>query len=89
MTGEYVKSPTVEIVGDEVPAAFLTATITVPVPAGVVAVILVSLTTVNLEAVVEPKKTPVAPVNPLPVMVTCVPPLAFPLDGLIPEITGI
>ena len=87
-TGEYVKSSSVEIVGDEVPAAFLTATITVPVPAGVEVVILVSLTTVNLEAAVEPKNTAVAPVNPLPVIVTCVPPPEFPLDGVIPEITG-
>ena len=84
-----MKSSAVEVVGDEVPVALLMPTITVPVPAGVVAVILVSLTTVNLVALAMPKETPVAPVNPLPVMVTCVPPFALPLDGLMPEITGI
>ena len=45
-------------------------TSTVPVPAGLSAVIVVSLTTVTLVAGVVPKSTAVAPVKPVPVIVT-------------------
>ena len=88
-TGAYVKSSAVEVVGWEVPAEFSTLTTTVPVPDGETAVILVSLTTLNFELFADPNKTPVAPVNPLPVIVTVVPPSALPFDGLSPVITGV
>jgi hypothetical protein len=51
------------------------------VPAGVVAVIEVSLTTVKLVAAVPPMVTAVALVKPLPVMVTAVPPAVVPDAG--------
>jgi hypothetical protein len=66
----------------EVPPGVATVTSTVPAsPAGEVAVTLVSLTTVNEVAAVLPKLTAVAPVNPLPVMVTTVPPAIGPALG--------
>jgi hypothetical protein len=52
------------------------------------AVMLVALTTVNEVAAVLPKLTAVAPVNPLPVMVTAVPPASGPATGEIPVTTG-
>ena len=63
-------------------------TSTVPVPAGLVAVIEVSLTTVKSVAAVVPKSTTVAPVNPVPVIVTEVPPVVGPLVGVRPVTTG-
>lgn len=57
-------------------------TLAVPaVPAGVVAVISVSLTTERLVAVAPPMVTAVAPVKPVPVMVTAVPPAVVPDVG--------
>ena len=50
--------------------------------AGDVAVIDVSLLTVKPVAAVAPKFTAVAPVNPVPVIVTDVPPAAGPLLGV-------
>ena len=50
------------------------------VPAGVVAVILVALTTVKLTAV-PPKVTAVAPATSVPVMVMLVPPAPDPVEG--------
>ena len=53
------------------PAGVVTVTSTAgPGPAGLVAVIVVSLTTVKLVAAVVPKSTAVAPVKPVPVIVT-------------------
>jgi hypothetical protein len=52
--------------------------------AGAVAVIEVPELTVNEDAAVAPKSTAVAPVNPVPVMVTLVPPTRTPDAGLIP-----
>ena len=52
-----------------------------PLPAGVVAVILVALTTVKLVAGVPPMVTPVAPVKFVPVIVMVVPPAGEPLVG--------
>jgi hypothetical protein len=73
----------------EVPPGVVTVTSTVPAePAGEVAVMLVSLTTVNEVAAVLPKLTAVAPVNPLPVIVTDVPPASGPAVGEIPVTTG-
>ena len=68
----------------EVPPAVTTVTSTTPVPAGLVAVIWVSETTVNAAAWVPPKFTAVAPVKLAPVIVTCVPPAGVPTAGLIP-----
>ena len=48
---------------------------------GVIVVISVSLTTVRLVATVLPKVTAVAPVKPVPMMVTAVPPAVVPDVG--------
>ena len=71
----------------EVPAGVVTVTSTVPLPAGLVAVIWVSLVMLNFVAV-GPKETLVAPVKPVPVIVTGVPPEFSPLLGLMPVTTG-
>jgi hypothetical protein len=67
----------------------VTVTVTAPaVPAGVVAVIDVLLTTTTLAAAVLPNVT-VAPVAKLvPVMVTEVPPVVGPVFGLTPVTVG-
>jgi hypothetical protein len=75
-------------VGAEGPAGVVTTTCTEPVPAGEVAVIDVSLWTVTLVAGVEPKRTAVAPVRLVPVMVTLVPPAAGPEAGVIAVTAG-
>ncbi len=64
------------------PPGVVTVTSTTPEPAGLSAVTLVALTTVRLVAAVVPKSTTVAPVKPVPVMVTRVPPAAGPEVGL-------
>jgi hypothetical protein len=64
-----------------VPPGVVTVTSTVPVPAGEIAVILVAESTVKLEALLIPNITVVAPVNPVPVTVTVVPPAAGPAIG--------
>ena len=67
---------------NEVPPGVVTVISTAPSgPAGEVAVIVVSDTTVNAEAGVSPKSTAVAPVNPVPEMVTAVPPSGEPWLG--------
>ena len=69
---EYVNRPA-EVGGDD-PLYVVTVTSTTPAySAGVVALICVSDTTVNV-ASKPPNRTPVAPLNPLPVIVTVVPP---------------
>ena len=68
----------------EVPAGVVTVMSTVPVPAGLVAVIWVSESTVMAAALAVPKATSVAPVKPPPVMITTVPPAALPPSGEIP-----
>ena len=70
------------------PPGVVTVTSTVPVPAGLSAVIVVSLTTVTSVAGVVPKSTAVAPVKPVPVIVTNVPPAGGPMVGLMPETVG-
>jgi len=66
----------------DVPLGAVTVTATVPaVPAGLVTVIDVALFTVNAVALVLPKVTLVAPVKPLPVIVTEVPPVVDPWLG--------
>ena len=64
-----------------VPPGVVTVTSTVPAPAGEIAVILVAELTVKLEALLIPNITVVAPVNPVPVIVTVVPPTNGPLVG--------
>src|ERR1700748_3211610 len=49
----------------------------------------VSEVTVNVEAAVPPKLTPVAPVNPVPVMVTLVPPPVGPEVAATSVTTGV
>ena len=74
---------------DVLPFGVVTVTLTFPVPAGLVAVIVVSLTTVTLLAAVPPNETLVEPtMKPVPIIVTSVPPAAGPLVGLIPDIVG-
>ena len=64
------------------PPTVVTNTLAAPaVPAGVVAVILVELTTVTLVAATPPMVTPVAPVKSVPVMVMTVPPAPDPVEG--------
>ena len=50
--------------------------------------IVVSLTTVRFVAAVVPKSTAVAPVKPVPVIVTGVPPASEPLVGVRPVTVG-
>ena len=65
------------------PPAVVTVTSTGPAwPAGEVAVMEVSLFTVNAVAAALPNFTLVAPVNPVPVMSTWVPPASVPEVGL-------
>jgi len=72
-----------------VPPVFVTVTSTVPaVSAGEVAVICVSVSTVNVVAGDAPKSTLVALVKPVPVMVTDVPPESGPDAGLIDVTVG-
>ena len=60
----------------------VTQTLAVPaLLAGVVAVMLVELTTTTLVAAVPPMVTAVAPVKSVPVMVMLVPPATEPLVG--------
>ena len=64
------------------PPGLLTVTVTAPeVPAGVVAVICVALTTTMFAAAAVPKVTVAPRVNLVPVIVTDVPPAAGPLFG--------
>ena len=71
-----------------VPPAFVTVTSTVPAErAGAVAVIDVELATVKAAAV-PPKLTPVGPENPVPLIVTFVPPDDGPTVGVIPVTRG-
>ena len=72
-----------------VPKAVVTSTLAVPaLPAGVVAVMVVAFTTVTAVAAMPPIETAVAPVNPVPVMVTDCPPASGPDDGLMDVTVG-
>ncbi len=66
------------------PPGPVTVTSTVPVPGGLTTVICVAETTSRLVAGVVPKSTSVAPVKPVPVIVTGVPPPNGPPTGLMP-----
>jgi hypothetical protein len=67
----------------EVPLGVTTVTFTLPLvgPGGLAAVISLSESTVILGDFALPKSASVAPVKPLPVMVTAVPPIKTPADG--------
>jgi hypothetical protein len=71
-----------------VPPAVVTVTATVPEPTGLVAVICVELSTVNVVAAEAPKLTTVAFVKSVPVIVTDVPPESGPPLGLTPVTVG-
>jgi hypothetical protein len=74
----------------DVPAKVVTVRATVAATCGgATAVMLVSLVTVKLAAGTPPKVTAVAPVKPLPVSVTGVPPLLLPLAGLTAVTVGV
>jgi hypothetical protein len=64
-----------------VPPAVVTFTCTAPVPAGLVAVIIVALETTRFVASAEPKETVAPFTNPVPLIVTVVPPAAGPANG--------
>lgn len=64
-----------------VPLGVVTVTWTVPVPGGEVAPMRVSERTAKEGAGVAPKRTAVAPVNPLPSTVTLAPPAVEPAAG--------
>ncbi len=73
----------------DVPLGVVTVMSTVAADsAGEVAVIAESEVTVKETAAVLPNFTAVAPVKPLPVMLTTVPPAVLPLFGLTPVILG-
>ncbi len=71
-----------------VPPVVVTLTVTAPLPAAVTAVICVAELTTKLAALVPPNCTAVAPVNPVPVMTTLVPPEAGPEVGARPVTVG-
>jgi len=73
----------------EVPPGVVTVMSTVPVPAGLIAVIEVALLTVYEAAEVTPNLTAVAPVKPDPVIATDVPPDTVPVVGTLPVTAGI
>ena len=72
----------------EVPLGVVTVTSTVPVPAGEVTVRLVAVTPLIEVPALVPKCTAVAPVKPVPLTVTEVPPAASPFEGLTPVTVG-
>lgn len=74
--------------GSDVPADVPTVISTVPVPGGLVAVMLVSELTVKCWALALPKFTCVAPVNPLPPMTMVSPPPSAPVSGETPVTEG-
>ena len=71
------------------PPGLVTTTFTPPAAcAGVVAVICVAFVTTTLVAAVPPNVTPAPAWNPVPVIVTAVPPLVGPEFGEIDETVG-
>ena len=75
--------------GELCPSLLVTTTFTAPAAcAGVVAVMVVELTTTTAVAGVAPRLTVAPARNPVPVMVTAVPPAAVPDAGEIPVSVG-
>ena len=66
----------------------ITPTASATTPAGVLQVIVVGLNTKRLVAGIPPNVTEVAPVNPIPVILTLVPPDLVPKFGKIAETKG-
>ena len=66
----------------------ITPTSPATTPAGVLQVIVVGLNTKRLVAGIPPNVTEVAPVNPIPVILTIVPPDLVPNFGKIAETKG-
>ena len=83
----YVNCPAVT--GALVPSGLVTVTLTIPEPTGDVTVIWLAELTVNPVAAVVPNVTAVISINPVPVIVTAVPPAVGPLTGVIRIIAGI
>ena len=72
-----------------VPLGVVTSTLAVPaLPAGVVAVMVVAFTTVLADTEMPPIETAVAPVKPVPVIVTACPPAVGPDDALMDVTVG-
>ena len=72
-----------------VPPGVVTSTLAVPaLPAGMVAVMVVAFTTVKVVAAAPPMVTAVAPVRPVPVMVTDCPYARGPDEGLMDVTVG-
>ena len=70
------------VTGTLVPSGRVTVILTTPEPAGDVAVIWLAELTVNPVAAVLPNLTAVISVNPVPLIVTAVPPAVGPLAGV-------
>jgi hypothetical protein len=84
----YVKSSALEVA--DVPPSVSTVTLTLPVPPGAVAVICVpAVFTVKLDTKVEPNLTADAPARFVPMMVTTVPPVAGPSEGVTAVTVGL
>jgi len=66
----------------------ITPTASAAIPGGVLQVIVVGLNTKRLVAGIPPNVTEVAPVNPIPVILTAVPPDLVPNVGKIAETKG-
>jgi len=74
----------------ETPPGLLTVTLAMPIEAiGLTAVIWVAELTVKVLAGIDPKSTAIAVVNPVPLIVTDVPPVAGPIMGLMPVTDGV
>ncbi len=76
------------VTNGEVPLGVTTVTSTVPEPAGETAVALESLFTAMVVAAEEPNMMAVAPVKPVPLRLTVVPPAAGPEVGLMAVTLG-
>ena len=70
------------VTGALVPSGLVTVTLTIPEPAGDVAVIWLAELTVNAVAAMSPNLTAVISVNPVPLIVTAVLPAVGPLAGV-------
>ena len=70
------------------PLPLVTVTSTVPVPAGLVAVIEVEELTVIAVPALPPNETVELAVKPVPEIVTAVPPASGPVSGLMPVTVG-
>jgi hypothetical protein len=86
-TGVYVNSSAVSVVEGTPPAMTVTSTSPVVVPAGLTAVQVVAVALVSVVLATVPKSTVSVVANPVPVIVTVVPPARGPEAGEI-EVTA-